>query len=127
MECTKICRNWFSGDANNSADDILDTSRNGDIELIKTLKIRYVLTVEFRSKTNSISLRLSRYICDLMVEDKKKKFGFYVSSSEKTDRLARYAGFCITAIPYPGTEFFTSWKDHDYSRMKYLFIITNVW
>lgn len=49
-----------------------------------------------------------------MVEDKKKKFGIYVSSSEKTDRLARYADFCITAIPFPGTEYFTEWKEQDY-------------
>jgi len=86
---------WFSGERNSSADDVLESSRNEDISLIKALHIRY--------------------ICDLMVEDKKKKFGIYVTSSEKTDRLARYAGFCISAIPYPGTEFFALWKEHNYS------------
>jgi len=89
---------WISGDKTNSAENILDNSRTEDIALIKELRIRY--------------------ICDLMVEDKKKKYGIYVSSSEKTDRLARYAEFCLTAIPFPGTEFFTLWKEHNYELME---------
>ena len=62
-------------------------------------------------------LFLFRYICDLMVEDKKQKYGMFVTSSEKTDRYQRYGEFCLTAIPFPGTEFFRSWKDHSYFGM----------
>ena len=58
-----------------------------------------------------------------MVEDKKEKFGMYVTSSEKSDRYTRYAEFCLTAIPFPGTEFFRSWKENRYKGMFCLCIV----
>ncbi|XP_021341193.1 myotubularin-related protein 14-like [Mizuhopecten yessoensis] len=54
------------------------------------------------------------YICDLMVEKKKVKFGLNITSSEKVDKENRYADFCILSIPYPGCEFFKEWKDNSY-------------
>lgn len=38
-----------------------------------------------------------------MIENKKKKFGFTVCSSEKVDMHERYSAFAIASIPYPGT------------------------
>eukprot|EP00041_Stephanoeca_diplocostata_P032265 m.1030359 g.1030359 ORF g.1030359 m.1030359 type:complete len:849 (-) comp24118_c0_seq18:489-3035(-) len=56
-----------------------------------------------------------RYICDLMVEEKKVKFGFEVTSSEKVDKQKRYAtGFDICVIPYPGCELFSDFKKKRY-------------
>ncbi len=37
-----------------------------------------------------------------MMENKKKKFGITVCSSEKIDMYERYSNFAITSIPYPG-------------------------
>ncbi|XP_046355446.1 myotubularin-related protein 14-like isoform X1 [Haliotis rufescens] len=51
------------------------------------------------------------YICDLMVEKKKVKFGMNITSSEKVDKENRYADFCILSVPYPGCEFFKEWKE----------------
>uniref|UniRef100_A0A8C5ZQA9 Myotubularin related protein 14 n=1 Tax=Marmota marmota marmota TaxID=9994 RepID=A0A8C5ZQA9_MARMA len=45
-----------------------------------------------------------KYICDLMVENKKVKSGMNV----------RYADFTLLSIPYPGCEFFKEYKDRDY-------------
>ena len=50
-----------------------------------------------------------------MVENKKKKYGICWSSSEKTDSKQRYGNFHISAMPYPGTEFFTEWKNNNYN------------
>ncbi|XP_063142155.1 myotubularin-related protein 14 isoform X3 [Rattus norvegicus] len=55
-----------------------------------------------------------KYICDLMVENKKVKFGMNVTSSEKVDKAQRYANFTLLSIPYPGCEFFKEYKDRDY-------------
>ncbi|XP_051011014.1 myotubularin-related protein 14 isoform X5 [Acomys russatus] len=55
-----------------------------------------------------------KYICDLMVENKKVKFGMNVTSSEKVDKAQRYADFTLLSIPYPGCEFFKEYKDRDY-------------
>jgi len=49
-------------------------------------------------------------IFDLMVENKKVKYGMYVSSSEKIDRENRYKNFSLNVIPYPGCEFFTEFS-----------------
>lgn len=63
-------------------------------------------------KIRSMDVRLLRLfgvgsIADLMVETKKVKFGLYVASSEKVDKLARYGEFSLLNIPYPGCEFFS--------------------
>lgn len=62
-----------------------------------------------------------KYICDLMVEKKKVKFGLNVTSSEKVDKENRYGEFCIACMPYPGCEFFKDWKDSSYEgeRLKF--------
>lgn len=74
--------------------DTHDRFRGHDIKLLKSLTIKY--------------------ICDLMVEKKKVKFGMNITSSEKVDKENRYADFCILSIPYPGCEFFKEWKDNSY-------------
>ncbi|XP_062617717.1 myotubularin-related protein 14-like [Saccostrea cucullata] len=74
--------------------DTFDRFRGHDINLLKTMSIKY--------------------ICDLMVEKKKVKFGMNITSSEKVDKENRYADFCILSIPYPGCEFFKEWKDNSY-------------
>uniref|UniRef100_UPI00358E9C65 myotubularin-related protein 14 isoform X2 n=1 Tax=Myxine glutinosa TaxID=7769 RepID=UPI00358E9C65 len=56
-----------------------------------------------------------KYICDLMVENKKVKFGMNVTSSEKVDKEGRYADFCLVSLPYPGCEFFKTYRDRDYT------------
>ncbi|XP_073448097.1 phosphatidylinositol-3,5-bisphosphate 3-phosphatase MTMR14 isoform X2 [Aquarana catesbeiana] len=79
-------RNW---------DSQFDKVRGHDIKLLKYLSVRY--------------------ICDLMVENKKVKFGVNVTSSEKVDKAQRYADFTLLSIPYPGCEFFKDYKDRDYA------------
>ncbi|XP_077307926.1 phosphatidylinositol-3,5-bisphosphate 3-phosphatase MTMR14 isoform X2 [Lithobates pipiens] len=79
-------RNW---------DSQFDKVRGHDIKLLKYLSVRY--------------------ICDLMVENKKVKFGLNVTSSEKVDKAQRYADFTLLSIPYPGCEFFKDYKDRDYA------------
>lgn len=56
-----------------------------------------------------------RLICDLMVEKKKVKFGVYITSSEKADKENRYADFRILSLPYPGCEFFRTYRDQGYA------------
>lgn len=58
---------------------------------------------------NLLAVLGTRYICDLMVEKKKKKLGVYLTSSEKVE-MARYGRFAVNAVPYPGCEFFTMYK-----------------
>jgi hypothetical protein len=60
----------------------MERVRSADIELIRALNVSH--------------------ICDLMVENVCKKYGFTVCSSEKNDSHKRYAQFQISAIPYPG-------------------------
>ncbi|XP_052059450.1 myotubularin-related protein 14-like isoform X13 [Mytilus californianus] len=62
-----------------------------------------------------------KYICDLMVEKKKVKFGMNVTSSEKVDKENRYADFHILTTPYPGCEFFKEWKDNSYTGETMMF------
>lgn len=50
-----------------------------------------------------------------MVEKKKVKFGMNVTSSEKVDKEKRYSDFTIISLPYPGCEFFRSFRDNNYS------------
>ncbi|XP_078343302.1 phosphatidylinositol-3,5-bisphosphate 3-phosphatase MTMR14-like isoform X2 [Oculina patagonica] len=75
--------------------DLFDRIRGQDIRLLKTLRVKY--------------------ICDLMVEKKKVKFGMRVSSSEKVDKIQRYSDFCLCSVPYPGCEFFRDFKDNEYN------------
>lgn len=74
--------------------DMFDKFRGHDIQLLKFFDVGY--------------------ICDLMVEKKKTKFGMPVSSSEKVDKENRYSEFSILGMPYPGCEFFKDWKDNSY-------------
>jgi len=69
--------------------------RAQDINLLKTLGVQY--------------------ICDLMVEKKKVKFGVYITSSEKADKEGRYSDFEILSMPYPGCEFFKEYRDKGYA------------
>ncbi|XP_039403360.1 myotubularin-related protein 14 isoform X6 [Mauremys reevesii] len=78
----------------NADSQLFDKVRGHDIKLLRYLSIRY--------------------ICDLMVENKKVKFGLNVTSSEKVDKAQRYADFTLLSIPYPGCEFFKEYKDRDY-------------
>ncbi|XP_067126839.1 myotubularin-related protein 14 isoform X2 [Centruroides vittatus] len=75
--------------------------RNQDIKLLKQLDVGY--------------------ICDLMVEKKKVKFGVNVTSSEKVDKENRYSDFVILSLPYPGCEFFVKFRDNNYSGEKLVF------
>ena len=61
---------------------LFDKVRGYDIKLLRYLSVKY--------------------ICDLMVENKKVKFGMNVTSSEKVDKAQRYADFTLLSIPYPG-------------------------
>ncbi|KAM9325541.1 phosphatidylinositol-3,5-bisphosphate 3-phosphatase MTMR14 [Gastrophryne carolinensis] len=81
--------------ARNGDSQLFDKVRGHDIKLLRYLSIRY--------------------ICDLMVENKKVKFGLNVTSSEKVDKAQRYADFTLLSIPYPGCEFFKDYKDRDYA------------
>ena len=62
-----------------------------------------------------------KHIIDLMVEMKKVKYGLYVASSEKADKLKRYRDFKINVLPYPGCEFFKLYRDNNYQAEGKLF------
>ncbi|XP_031423858.1 myotubularin-related protein 14 isoform X2 [Clupea harengus] len=79
----------------NGDSQLFDKVRGSDIKLLRYLSVRY--------------------ICDLMVENKKVKFGLNVTSSEKVDKAQRYADFTLLSVPYPGCEFFKEYKDRDYT------------
>uniref|UniRef100_A0A674P3S5 Myotubularin related protein 14 n=1 Tax=Takifugu rubripes TaxID=31033 RepID=A0A674P3S5_TAKRU len=81
--------------ARNGDSQLFDKVRGHDIKLLRYLSVRY--------------------ICDLMVENKKVKFGLNVTSSEKVDKANRYADFTLLSVPYPGCEFFKEYKDRDYT------------
>ncbi|XP_018413484.1 PREDICTED: myotubularin-related protein 14 isoform X3 [Nanorana parkeri] len=100
----------FSGGSDDAGADteVADddaAARNGDSQFDKVrghdIKVLRYLSV--------------RYICDLMVENKKVKFGVNVTSSEKVDKAQRYADFTLLSIPYPGCEFFKDYKERDYA------------
>ncbi|XP_071375364.1 phosphatidylinositol-3,5-bisphosphate 3-phosphatase MTMR14 isoform X6 [Centroberyx affinis] len=88
-ECTEVQRD------RNGDSQLFDKVRGHDIKLLRYLSVRY--------------------ICDLMVENKKVKFGLNVTSSEKVDKAQRYADFTLLSVPYPGCEFFKDYKDRDYT------------
>lgn len=83
------------GVVRNGDSHLFDKVRGYDIKLLRYLSVRY--------------------ICDLMVENKKVKFGLNVTSSEKVDKAQRYADFTLLSVPYPGCEFFKDYKDRDYT------------
>ncbi|CAF90391.1 unnamed protein product, partial [Tetraodon nigroviridis] len=84
-----------------------DTSvRNGDSQLFDKVRGHDIKLLRYLSV---------RYICDLMVENKKVKFGLNVTSSEKVDKAQRYADFTLLSVPYPGCEFFKEYKERDYT------------
>ncbi|CAI5767703.1 myotubularin-related protein 14 isoform X3 [Podarcis lilfordi] len=78
----------------NADSQLFDKVRGHDIKLLRYLSVAY--------------------ICDLMVENKKVKFGLNVTSSEKVDKAQRYADFTLLSIPYPGCEFFKEYKERGY-------------
>ncbi|XP_051873543.1 LOW QUALITY PROTEIN: myotubularin-related protein 14 [Pristis pectinata] len=101
----------FSGgsdDAGAESDEVPDdyAVRNGDSQLFDKVRGHDIKLLRYLSV---------RYICDLMVEKKKVKFGLNVTSSEKVDKAKRYADFTLLSIPYPGCEFFKDYKDRDYT------------
>ncbi|KAF9436698.1 Myotubularin- protein 14 [Entomortierella beljakovae] len=61
------------------------------------------------------------YINDLMVENRKVKYGLKVTSSEKVDSFGRYSNFNLVATPYPGVEFFRKFKANKYSARSLCF------
>uniref|UniRef100_A0A6Q2Z938 Myotubularin related protein 14 n=1 Tax=Esox lucius TaxID=8010 RepID=A0A6Q2Z938_ESOLU len=83
-----------------------DSARNGDSQLFDKVRGLDIKLLRYLSV---------RYICDLMVENKKVKFGLNVTSSEKVDKAQRYADFTLLSVPYPGCEFFKDYKDRDYT------------
>ncbi|XP_078270261.1 phosphatidylinositol-3,5-bisphosphate 3-phosphatase MTMR14 isoform X3 [Rhinoraja longicauda] len=100
----------FSGgsdDTGAESEELLDdyAVRNGESQLFDKVRGHDIKLLRYLSV---------RYICDLMVEKKKVKFGLNVTSSEKVDKAQRYADFTLSSIPYPGCEFFKDYKDRDY-------------
>ncbi|XP_054713416.1 myotubularin-related protein 14-like isoform X2 [Uloborus diversus] len=80
------------------------------------------LSTDRRSQDIKLLKELSvSYICDLMVENKKVKFGLRVTSSEKVDKENRYCDFKIMQLPYPGCEFFKKFKDNNYVAQGLMF------
>ncbi|XP_044764889.1 myotubularin-related protein 14 [Coccinella septempunctata] len=75
--------------------------RKNDIQLLKTYNVESIF--------------------DLMVEQKKIKYGVYVTSSETADEENRYSEFKIYHIPYPGCEFFTNINNSDRKGIKQYF------
>jgi len=102
----------------------IELQRQSDVALLSALRVKH--------------------ICDLMVENKKKKqvvvfwalrvrasvtavrsvlrrLGVNITSSEKVESV-RYADFSIHAIPYPGCEFFRVFRDNNYSGVTAAFV-----
>ncbi|XP_055019192.1 myotubularin-related protein 14 isoform X3 [Boleophthalmus pectinirostris] len=102
----------FSGGADDTGtepEEVLEDDsgvRNGDSQLFDKVRGHDIKLLRYLSV---------RYICDLMVENKKVKFGLNVTSSEKVDKAQRYADFTLLSVPYPGCEFFKEYKDRDYT------------
>ncbi|XP_070594108.1 phosphatidylinositol-3,5-bisphosphate 3-phosphatase MTMR14 isoform X2 [Erythrolamprus reginae] len=102
----------FSGGSDDAWADTEDLSeedsalRNADSQLFDKVRGHDIKLLRYLSVA---------YICDLMVENKKVKFGLNVTSSEKVDKAQRYADFTLLSIPYPGCEFFKEYKERDYA------------
>ncbi|XP_063953447.1 myotubularin-related protein 14-like isoform X3 [Lytechinus pictus] len=80
---------------------LFDRYRGQDIKLLKMLSVTTV--------------------CDLMLENKKVKFGVNVTSSEKVDKEHRYSDFCLLSLPYPGCEFFKDFRDNGFNGVNLFF------
>ena len=99
-------------------------------------------TVSARQADEALLSRLStRYIFDLMVEQKKRKMGLTLTSSEKSESQMPldhgpaqplssslpsppsrpYQAFTIVPTPYPGCEFFTLYSDNGRSPVGLVF------
>ncbi|KAG8436008.1 hypothetical protein GDO86_007197 [Hymenochirus boettgeri] len=89
-----------------------DAVRNGESQLFDKVRGHDIKLLRYLSV---------RYICDLMVENKKVKFGLNVTSSEKVDKAQRYSDFTLLSVPYPGCEFFKDYKDRGYSAEGLIF------
>lgn len=87
---------WLQGTSvdNSSEWETCDKLREADKELLKYIKVKHIF--------------------DMMVEHKKVKFGVSITSSEKADKEKRYCDFDLYCVPYPGTEFFTQFRTHQY-------------
>uniref|UniRef100_A0A8C5WE92 Myotubularin related protein 14 n=1 Tax=Leptobrachium leishanense TaxID=445787 RepID=A0A8C5WE92_9ANUR len=96
---------WADSEVAEEEDDAAAV-RNGDSQLFDKVRGHDIKLLRYLSV---------KYICDLMVENKKVKFGLNVTSSEKVDKAQRYADFTLLSIPYPGCEFFKDYKDRNYS------------
>ncbi|KAL5267947.1 hypothetical protein ACHWQZ_G004860 [Mnemiopsis leidyi] len=83
---------WLQGtwDEYSSEWETCDKLREADKDLLKYLKVKHIF--------------------DMMVENKKVKFGLSITSSEKADKEKRYCDFDLYSVPYPGTEFFTEFR-----------------
>ncbi|XP_043529690.1 myotubularin-related protein 14 isoform X2 [Frieseomelitta varia] len=87
--------------------NLFDKVRNKDIKLLKTFNVGIII--------------------DFMVEKKKVKYGFHVSSSEKVDKFGRYSDFSIISLPYPGCEFFKGFRENDYVGDNLIFDWSQAW
>mmetsp|Transcript_7263 Transcript_7263/g.13551 ORF Transcript_7263/g.13551 Transcript_7263/m.13551 type:complete len:1047 (+) Transcript_7263:186-3326(+) len=76
---------------NNEVSHTVEAQRKCDAEILSNLQVKY--------------------ICDLMVEQHKTKFGVVCSSSEKAES-SPYEEFHIQPMPYPGCEFFRDFKEN---------------
>ncbi|XP_058487214.1 myotubularin-related protein 14 isoform X2 [Solea solea] len=100
---------FSGGNDDTESEEVLEDEnavRNGDSQLFDKVRGHDIKLLRYLSV---------RYICDLMVENKKVKFGLNVTSSEKADKAQRYADFTLLSVPYPGCEFFKDYKDRDYT------------
>ncbi|KAM4799869.1 phosphatidylinositol-3,5-bisphosphate 3-phosphatase MTMR14 isoform X6 [Ictidomys tridecemlineatus] len=115
---------FFSGGADDAWADVEDVTeedcalRSGDMHLFDKVRGYDIRLLRYLSV---------KYICDLMVENKKVKFGMNVTSSEKVDKAQRYADFTLLSIPYPGCEFFKEYKDRDYMAEGLIFNWKQSW
>lgn len=81
-----------------------------------------VLTVHRDADVKLLEYLGVKIIADLMVEDRKVKYGMYVCSSEKAEGCGRYSRFDLLGIPYPGCEFFANFHGdgrYDASNLYY--------
>ena len=113
-----VCR---SGTLSNSAETILNNVHAKTKQFIYTM---YGDSTSFAPKQSfsiqsqrAADMRLLqtlgvRTICDLMVENRKKKYGVHVCSSEKVEDFADDS-VAVVAIPFPGCEFFADFKAND--------------
>ena len=101
---------------NDRTEPVDRNGKPGSKSYFSALKHDYSHTVN-EARAHDISLLnylKVKHIIDLMVEMKKVKYGLYVASSEKADKLKRYRDFNLNVLPYPGCEFFKLYRDNNY-------------